>query len=55
VREGDVIVAYDRQPVTGIDDLHRLLTAKQIGVPATVMVIRSTERMFFEVTPQERR
>ena len=54
LREGDVIVAFDRQPVTGIDDLHRLLTEKQIGQASTVMVVRGTERMFFDVTPRER-
>ena len=52
--EGDVIIAFDRQPVAGMDDLHRLLTEKQVGVATTLMVLRGTERMFFEVTSQER-
>lgn len=54
IKAGDVIIAFDRQPVTGIDDLHRLLTEKQVGVASTVMVVRGTERMFFDVTPRER-
>src|SRR5207248_7234088 len=32
LREGDVIIALDGQPVAGVDDLHRLLTdAREIG------------------------
>jgi len=27
----DVIVGFDNQPVTGIDDLHRLLTEERVG------------------------
>jgi S1-C subfamily serine protease len=54
LQPGDVIVAYDRQPITGIDDLHRMLTENQVGVAATLMVIRRTEQMFFDIRPQER-
>jgi S1-C subfamily serine protease len=54
LRQGDVILAFDRQPITGIDDLHRVLTEKQVGVASTIMVIRGTERLFFDITPQER-
>ncbi|MCB0210518.1 MAG: trypsin-like peptidase domain-containing protein [Anaerolineae bacterium] len=54
LKAGDVIIAFDRQPVTGIDDLHRLLTEKQVGLASTLMVVRGTERMFFDVTPKER-
>src|SRR5882724_8494952 len=32
VHEGDVIIGYGTQPIAGIDDLHRLLTAEQVAV-----------------------
>jgi S1-C subfamily serine protease len=51
VREGDVIVAYADRSVGGIDDLHRLLTEEQIGVPAPMVVIRGTERLVKTIVP----
>ena len=51
---GDLIVAYDGQPVGGIDDLHRLLIAERIGRPVMVTVLRRTRRLELEVTAAER-
>ncbi|MET0679996.1 MAG: trypsin-like peptidase domain-containing protein, partial [Burkholderiales bacterium] len=51
---GDLIVAYDGQPVGGIDDLHRLLIAERIGRPVIVTVLRRTRRLELEVTAAER-
>jgi S1-C subfamily serine protease len=51
LREGDVIISFNGQPVSGIDDLHRLLTQQQIGVRSTIEVIRGTERRAMEVVP----
>jgi len=45
LREGDVIVALEGQPVAGVDDLHRLLTDARVGVSCTLDVLRSTEKM----------
>lgn len=53
VREGDVIVGYGTQPIAGIDDLHRLLTAEQVGVRALLTVIRRAEKLQLELTPEE--
>jgi S1-C subfamily serine protease len=51
LREGDVIVAFAGEPVTGIDDLHRLLSADRIGVPAPIVVVRGGERRQLVVVP----
>jgi S1-C subfamily serine protease len=53
LREGDVIVAFAREPVSGIDELHRHLVAKVIGIPSLVTIIRHTEKLDFVVTPEE--
>jgi S1-C subfamily serine protease len=53
LREGDVIVAFAGQPVSGIDELHRHLVARVIGAPSGVTVIRHTEKLDLVVTPQE--
>jgi S1-C subfamily serine protease len=51
---GDIVVALDDQPVTGVDDLIRLLTAERIGRSAAVDVVRLGRLRRFEVTPGER-
>ena len=55
VRAGDVIVAFDNQPVSGTDDLHRLLTESIIARKVPTTVIRGTDRHVLEVTPEETR
>src|SRR5262245_6004164 len=49
--EGDIIIAFDGEPVRGIDDLHRLLTAERIGTPARLELLRRGQRLALEVTP----
>jgi S1-C subfamily serine protease len=53
LREGDVIVALDGQPVAGVDDLHRLLTDARVGVSNPLTVLRHTERLEMKVVPEE--
>src|SRR6266850_4619527 len=51
IRLGDRIVAFNGQPVSGIDALQLLLTEQQVGVPSMITVLRLTEKLDFEVTP----
>jgi S1-C subfamily serine protease len=53
LQEGDIIVAFEGQPVAGIDELHHYLVAKAIGVPSRITVIRHTEKLELVVTPEE--
>ena len=53
LREGDVIVGFDDHPTAGIDDLHKLLTEDRIGHKSSLVVIRGTEKLNFEVIPRE--
>ena len=55
LREGDVIVALEGQPVAGVDDLHRLLTEVRVGVSSTLTVLRGTEKLERRVVPEEAR
>jgi len=55
VQEGDVIVAYDDRPITGIDDLHRLLTDQKVGVESKLTVIRRNEKLMLSITPEDSR
>src|ERR1051326_850212 len=53
LREGDVIVAFEGESVSGIDELHRHLVAKLIGIPSSITVIRHTEKLDLIITPEE--
>jgi S1-C subfamily serine protease len=53
LREGDIIIGFDDRPIAGVDDLHKLLTEERIGRKSSLMVIRGTEKMTIEVTPEE--
>jgi S1-C subfamily serine protease len=53
LQEGDVIVAFAGQPVTGVDDLHRMLTDGSIGVDSSVTIIRRAEKKDLVVVPVE--
>jgi S1-C subfamily serine protease len=46
-------VAAAGQPIRSIDDLHRMLTDEQVGVPLTLTVIRRTEKLEVSVLPDE--
>jgi len=53
LREGDLIIRYDNQPITGIDDLHKLLTDQRVGVRSKLTVIRQSERLEIEIIPED--
>jgi S1-C subfamily serine protease len=53
LRTGDVILAFGGAAVSGVDDLHRLLTEERIGAPAPVVVLRHGERRQLTVIPAE--
>lgn len=55
LRSGDIIVALERQPVAGVDDLHRLLTEVRVGVSCTLTVLRWTEKLEMKIVPEEAR
>ena len=53
LQEGDVIVGFAGEPVSGVDDLHRLLTEARIGTPTPLTLIRRAEKRAVEVVPVE--
>jgi S1-C subfamily serine protease len=50
---GDIIVAFDGQPVHSIDDLHRLLGADRIGTVTLLTAVRKAERLDLAITATE--
>ena len=53
LQTGDVLVSFDGLPVTGVDDLHRALTAERAGMEVKVGLLRRTELLTISVTPRE--
>jgi len=54
LRERDVIIGFGRSSVSGVDDLHRLLTEVAPGEPIEIIVLRGTELVKLPIRPQPR-
>jgi S1-C subfamily serine protease len=55
LREGDVIVAFNGEPVSNIHELHKMLMAEQIGVETKIVIVRHTEKLELSIFPAESR
>jgi len=53
LREGDIILALEGQPVAGVDDLHRLLTDVRVGLSSSLSVLRGTDKLTLNIAPEE--
>lgn len=52
VLRGDLLLALNGRDVSGVDDLHRVLTGDAVGKPALLTVQRGRERVELSVTPE---
>ena len=55
IREGDMVVGFADQPVSGVDDLHRMLTDGHIEAATPLTLIRRAEKLKLDVVPVESR
>ena len=55
LREGDLVVAFNDQPIGSVHHLHKILVGEQIGVSAKLTVIRHTEKLELPILPVESR
>src|SRR6266536_1151641 len=55
LREGDLIIAFDDQPIGSVHHLHKILVGEQIGIPSKLTVIRHTEKLELTILPTESR
>ncbi|HKV98981.1 MAG TPA: trypsin-like peptidase domain-containing protein [Vicinamibacterales bacterium] len=53
LRDNDIVVAMAGHAVSGVDDLHRLLTEDRIGVPTPLTVLRGVEKREIVIVPGE--
>jgi S1-C subfamily serine protease len=53
VEPGDIIVGFAGRPVSGFDDLHRLLTEEQIARRASLTVLRRGRKFALDIEPRE--
>jgi S1-C subfamily serine protease len=53
LQKGDLIVAFDNEPVAGVDDLHRALTAERAGHITPLTILRRAEKLTLTPTPEE--
>jgi len=55
LREGDLIVAFNDQPIGNVHHLHKVLVGEQISVSAKLTVVRHTEKLELSILPSESR
>src|SRR6478609_6012391 len=55
LRQGDLIVAFNSQPVGTVHHLHKVLVGEQINVNASLTIIRHTEKLELSILPAESR
>jgi len=53
LRERDVVVAFNGQPVGGVDDLHKILGTQGVGVKSALTVLRGGKKLELEIVPDE--
>jgi S1-C subfamily serine protease len=53
LKTGDVIIGFGGKPVAGIDDLQRLLSSDCVGIATEIVVVRTTEKLAFQIIPTE--
>ncbi len=51
LRDGDLIIGFGERPVSGVDDLHRILTEEEVGAASPITFIRSTEKLVRTIVP----
>lgn len=55
LQKGDLLISFNDAPVTGIDDLHRLLDGEKAGRDFPVRFVRNGRVMESKIRPQARR
>ena len=55
LRDGDLIVAFNGQPIGSVHHLHKFLVGDQIGVSASLTIVRHTEKLELPILPAESR
>ena len=53
IQPGDVLVAFDGAAITGVDDMHRMLTAERAGQKLPLKLLRRAEVLELVVVPRE--
>ena len=53
LREGDLMIALNGQPIASIDALHKLLASDQIGQESRLTILRGTEKLTLPIRPAE--
>ncbi|BAZ09177.1 serine protease [Calothrix sp. NIES-4071] len=53
LREGDVIVGFNSQPIGSIDELHKFLTHDRVGIRASVTILRKNQKLVLDIIPEQ--
>jgi len=54
LKSGDIVVGFADAAISGVDALHRQLTAERVGRPVSVTLLRRGQKIALSVVPRER-
>jgi S1-C subfamily serine protease len=52
--KGDIIISFNGKTISGIDDLHKMLSEDNLGMKSRLKIIRYTDILEFNITPVEK-
>ena len=55
LREGDIMIGFEGEPISGVDSLHRSLSDGKIGEECTLTLLRRGEQIDVLIRPVESR
>ncbi|HXN87076.1 MAG TPA: hypothetical protein VN867_13465, partial [Candidatus Binataceae bacterium] len=54
LRTNDIVIAFGEHPVLTIDAMHKLLSDEHAATATPLAILRGTEKLVIEVTPEYR-
>jgi S1-C subfamily serine protease len=53
IKDGDIILSFKNKDISGIDDLHKMLSEKETGIKSDLKVLRGTDIRILQIIPEE--
>jgi len=53
LKDGDMVLGFNGKPTPDIEDLHRMLTEKEVGVATAITILRGTQKIDLFIVPGE--
>jgi S1-C subfamily serine protease len=55
LRDGDILIGFSGETISDIDQLHKLLTEKNVGNRTSITILRRSDKLVLDIVPEERK